>query len=792
MKKGPIEITLVFIGIAFLFFALVFILKNNFYEKTITGNVVADSDSIKIYVAVEGNDANAGSKEKPIKTFDRAQELIDVNANKDYEIILRHGLYRKLDMQPWGPSGWGLWNVSIPGHRITIRAMENEIVFIDGEKLAYPNSFEGMVFLEIPGSNIVFDNLNIQNFMNVINLGGNNSQVRNCVFENIGNLGTNRISIDDVRCGGFKAATSVIAPRSYNILLEHNLFTNIKNNYSFYRCVGLLHSIYATTAKNLSVIGNVFYDGLGGEVKFLNGVDNSLVFNNIFQKTGRVQENVPNSLDGQIGLSNDGLSLFWNYNNTIRNNFWWKPYATILFSNDHPELVGSQVYGNEVHLDSSVNTIISGNIQKEACSSSKPYTVLTKNGVNYLEGCCASQHQCIDTRMGTNCYDNNQLKDINNLCYIREWHGCTSANIGEETGDYNCTSSGWQKVFRGIQWVSSATASSEIFTTGGWDATASNVVGEPLGYNCHKSKSGVDWFKKTIAETATLTLSYERKVLPSYIEIYGQDLGIAKVEVQNSAGIWQVAWTGTTSDYCFNRIGLNNINYPVDKIKLTTVSGKWGAVAGVLLVGDESIIISPIIPACTESNWNNSTVPSVCPLNGKQIRTWTQIGICNLTKVGAVNHVTSEEISCTYNPNVLECINFTYSNWSECLQSEARTRQVNLSSPEGCLGGNPVLIETCNYTSPESVSPSPSSEGSSSSNSGGNGGSGGSSKGNSGTPINTPTTQPTLTNPSNPEIIVLNEPSEPGIVKQIFVKIVCRISNLFDEPAYEECTTEYL
>jgi hypothetical protein len=53
------------------------------------------------------------------------------------------------------------------------------------------------------------------------------------------------------------------------------------------------------------------------------------------------------------------------------------------------------------------------------------------------------------------------------------------------------------------------------------------------------------------------------------------------------------------------------------------------------------------------------------------------------------------------------CTSFTYSSWSACNSSSLQTRSILTSSPPGCVGGSPVLVQSCNY------------------NDGGNGGSGG-------------------------------------------------------------------
>ncbi len=46
------------------------------------------------------------------------------------------------------------------------------------------------------------------------------------------------------------------------------------------------------------------------------------------------------------------------------------------------------------------------------------------------------------------------------------------------------------------------------------------------------------------------------------------------------------------------------------------------------------------------------------------------------------------------------CISWVYSDWSACSNGGQQTRSAISSSPSGCSGGNPVLIQSCTYTPP--------------------------------------------------------------------------------------------
>ena len=54
------------------------------------------------------------------------------------------------------------------------------------------------------------------------------------------------------------------------------------------------------------------------------------------------------------------------------------------------------------------------------------------------------------------------------------------------------------------------------------------------------------------------------------------------------------------------------------------------------------------------------------------------------------------------------CTEFNYSNWSVCYANNTRTRTILGSTPAGCVGGSPLLVQSCSYNStlfcqPESI-----------------------------------------------------------------------------------------
>jgi len=58
----------------------------------------------------------------------------------------------------------------------------------------------------------------------------------------------------------------------------------------------------------------------------------------------------------------------------------------------------------------------------------------------------------------------------------------------------------------------------------------------------------------------------------------------------------------------------------------------------------------------------------------------------------------SAPYSCVYPPAT--CESFTYSGWTECMSDSNQYRSVQSSSPESCIGGDPILSQSCDYVAP--------------------------------------------------------------------------------------------
>jgi hypothetical protein len=109
--------------------------------------------------------------------------------------------------------------------------------------------------------------------------------------------------------------------------------------------------------------------------------------------------------------------------------------------------------------------------------------------------------------------------------------------------------------------------------------------------------------------------------------------------------------------------------------------------------GNPESLIQQCSPPCILSNWQSSD--SSCLSSGTLTRNWTKIGICDQT-IG-INKISPETLTCNYNPNIVTCTNFTYSNWSECQANGVQSREVLTSLPNACEVGNSILNQECSY-----------------------------------------------------------------------------------------------
>ena len=85
---------------------------------------------------------------------------------------------------------------------------------------------------------------------------------------------------------------------------------------------------------------------------------------------------------------------------------------------------------------------------------------------------------------------------------------------------------------------------------------------------------------------------------------------------------------------------------------------------------------------CTVNSWSDTQIKANC-------------GTCSGTVEVDSVFGTASKIVVDVTPPPPTCTSFTYSAWSACVNGQ-QFRTVLSSSPAGCVGGNPVLTQTCN------------------------------------------------------------------------------------------------
>lgn len=144
-------------------------------------------------------------------------------------------------------------------------------------------------------------------------------------------------------------------------------------------------------------------------------------------------------------------------------------------------------------------------------------------------------------------------------------------------------------------------------------------------------------------------------------------------------------------------LGLGITNKDLEKIEISKVS----AVKNITNNSDlpNSVNINPNLNnaeignvSCTKDEWSCEDW-SNCSYSGIKTR------VCTLTVDCAEINSSSPALSqsCNYETPTTTCSSWTYSNWTPCSNNSQQTRTAISSSPSGCVGGSPVLAQSCAY-----------------------------------------------------------------------------------------------
>jgi hypothetical protein len=231
---------------------------------------IVEAKPLIIYMAVNGNDRNPGlSCEKPILTIARAQTIIQSEIkeqHKDVQIIFGSGIYYSQSVR---------WISIMPDHSITFASAcdKNPSVF-DGDGHGAWFIFSG--HSDGAKTNLIFNNIQIQNYSNAIQFSGNIYQTKSSSRKNI----ISGCRFLDIGEDGYAA---VSLHNSSENIIENNHFISIKRTDS----CGLVHAIYASHGSSDNLITkNVFQECCGDPIRFRDGSNNNVVEGNRFIRTG--------------------------------------------------------------------------------------------------------------------------------------------------------------------------------------------------------------------------------------------------------------------------------------------------------------------------------------------------------------------------------------------------------------------------------------------------------------------------------------------------------------------------
>ncbi len=373
-------------------------------------------------------------------------------------------------------------------------------------------------------------------------------------------------------------------------------------------------------------------------------------------------------------------------------------------------------YSSIISVTTSCNSrsFVSGSVSPSSVTAGGSYTVscdygATTNAVNPVVG----SGSCIFLNfLGTtarfSCTAGNTAGTFNNSCVL--------SNVSP---DYYCART---NSIAGLTVVSSAdttapsvptsvsavaVSSSQINLT--WTASTDNVgVAGYRIYRCH----GSGCTPSTQIGTVT-TNSYSNTGLTANTTYVYRVT--AYDAAGNTSGQSTSASAATQAGTTLDTIPPANItNLSVSDITQTSVRLLWTATGDDGNTGTaKSYDIRYYTSNITESNWNsaNQVTGEPQPALAGTNQSITLVGLAPNTKYYFAIKSSDEVPNISSISNIASattqggtCTSFTYSGWGACQPNNTQSRTVISSSPTGCIGGNPVLTQSCTYTPPACTS----------------------------------------------------------------------------------------
>ena len=268
---------------------------------------VCDANAKTIYMSSSGDNANPGTKEAPIKTFNRAKQLCKNSSDDSFEILLKGGdtftEFKAVTVSLYGHDKTTfafVWDVNKPLKISTYGSAEKARLYGAGYYAHSGGPGQAILIIDPSSKDVLIENL----FFEMWELGtimvfeSKDVHIRNIKIDKVGPYYFPEEQTPGIYCAG------VIYPKnSTRILIEDVVMTNCHNNYNE---IGALHGFYCTRLSH-SEIRNCYLANISGSpFKFRRRqANNCYVHDNQCYYTG-VSTQTPNQVQyGFVRYSGD-------------------------------------------------------------------------------------------------------------------------------------------------------------------------------------------------------------------------------------------------------------------------------------------------------------------------------------------------------------------------------------------------------------------------------------------------------------------------------------------------------
>ncbi|MBP2833219.1 T9SS type A sorting domain-containing protein [Aquimarina sp. U1-2] len=292
-----------------------------------------------IYVSTSGSDSNAGTRNQPVRTLNRAKELCRLSNDSEFIILLRGGdtfrnftqntssvLYDKDEERHLFAFVWDI------NKKLIISTYGNGKAKLIGDKYKHQGGPPSCIGISKPSSKqVIIENLHIEEWqVNAITmLETQNITMRNCVINKIG-----QIYFPNEKDRNRMYVAGVIYPqKSQNLLFENLIITNCHNRYDE---AGSLHAFYNTRVRN-STFRKIYMRNISGSpLKWRRLYDNKHANNSVMDELYCYYTGQSSQWDGPRNNYQPGFLRYSGDKNQpqncprgleIKNSVYWYPYC---------------------------------------------------------------------------------------------------------------------------------------------------------------------------------------------------------------------------------------------------------------------------------------------------------------------------------------------------------------------------------------------------------------------------------------------------------------------------------